>query len=343
MDAIYPVPAAMVPGCLIEEAIREEVDKNLLFCIGGGLGDQVCAIPSVRYALANYPECEISVLTPTPELFEQMSLKGLFKFSGQMLKGYLPLQTYRTPEHIAYQYFSPLLTHCVDYCSLTSLRRQLPLLDRVIYLSTDPNTVSPDLSDFKNPVILHAGKSWPSRTFPKEWWDSVASWLFHFGCTPIWIGQDNPVMGVGTVDINPIGIDLRGKLSINALIKLLQRATCLITNDSAPLHIAAGTDLSVENSGECWIGFISTVKPPDLLMHYRVNSAGRVKSGWRMKNFSRGGMWNVQNFAPNQANSLDVRNVDENLLRSWLPDTQSLAEWAAERREMKGSFEGDEA
>jgi hypothetical protein len=68
--------------------------------------------------------------------------------------------------------------------------------------------------------------------------------------------------GHGYVDVNGGGhFDFRDRLSIEGLIALISKAPVLITNDSAPLHIAGAFDNEII--------LIPTCKHPDHLLPYR--------------------------------------------------------------------------
>jgi len=69
----------------------------------------------------------------------------------------------------------------------------------------------------------------------------------------------------GTVDINPQRtVDLRNKLNLGELGALLSRAQILISNDSAPVHLAGAFDN--------WIVLLPTCKHPDHVLPYRNGS-----------------------------------------------------------------------
>ena len=126
-------------------------------------------------------------------------------------------------------------------------------------------------------VVVHAGKHWPSKTFPKDWWDAVLAELKSRGFIPILIGADADD-NRSTVDVDPTGcLDLRNKTSLTESIWLTQQTKVLLTNDSSPLHMAV--------TGDAWIGFVATCKHPDYIKHWR-----NGQWSWRMENL---GSWGV--------------------------------------------------
>ena len=60
------LPARMVPSFNVKEAFDRKVERKFLINTWGGLGDQVCAEPAIRYALKAFPKCEISLASRQP-------------------------------------------------------------------------------------------------------------------------------------------------------------------------------------------------------------------------------------------------------------------------------------
>lgn len=309
----------MTPNDIAAAAILRGVEKNILMCVGGGIGDQICAEPTLRYAIETFTDCKINLLTPYPELFNHMTFEDKFNFGQDKVevKHFLPLMTYGQDTGHSANYLRSLQIPTVDYCSLHALKCSLPLKYKHINLA-------PQFAEtWCDGVYIHPGKGWPSKTFPKRWWEALISWVKHYGLQPIVIGTKEQ-----TVNVEGDFIDLRGKFSISQTIYLLQHAKNLVTNDSSPIHFASTHNPTDPGSGHSFIDFIATVKHPDHLLHYRHGSLG-----YRMKNHSKGGIWSVHSFCPNKAGSLDVRQVEEDLLVSWLPCPQTLAEEISERSE----------
>lgn len=171
-------------------------------------------------------------------------------------------------------------------------------------------------------VAIHPGKHWQSKTFPKDFWDRVIIGLKNRGLTPLIIGA-NADDNRGTVDVDTAGcIDLRNRLSITESIWLLHRTAVLLTNDSAPMHMAA--------SGNSYIGFVATCKHPDMITHWR-----KGQWQWRERNFGKGGIWDTVDYCPNKAEKVEVEFVEPKLLESWLPNPYEMADWAYEMRKSK--------
>lgn len=244
-------------------------DPVLFLNIGGGLGDQVCAEPVVRYIRANlYPEAEIYAISAYPDLFGHIS--GVYVDSKMPDKKFDAVYSInlhpdkKTPHN---QYTIHTLSHPVDYISLTALKRILPAKDKQIKLDLwrMGRRETFFYTDLENMVIVHPGQGWDSKTFPSKWWQAVIDGLedagFRVGIIGKTIGGEH---GYLPVSIPENGVDFRDKLSIMGLAALLRYAPVLISNDSAPVHIAGAFDNNII--------LIPTCKHPEHLLPYRHGS-----------------------------------------------------------------------
>lgn len=294
---------------------------------GGDFGDQICAEPTLRYALKAFKDCNVYLASEQPELFGHLEFKKVFDLREETpnYEKYLCFETITPPNesNLVWQFFSHMLTNCVDFPSMCALRSQLPIADKELKVVTSldypkyiaDNNLAPDINDG---VVVHPGKHWQSKTFPKEFWDRVLAGLLARGVTPIIIGADTDD-NRGTVDVNTMGcIDLRNKLSVMDSIWVCQRTKVVLTNDSSPLHMAA--------TGEAWIGYVATCKHPDLITHWR---HGHWQ--WREKNFGKGGIWDIISYCPNKEQEVSAEFVPQETLESWLPNPIDMAMWAFEK------------
>lgn len=313
------IPVLQHPIYRTNYAIQRGVERKLLFRTWGGIGDQICAEPTIRYALKMFKDCEISLASECPELFTHLEFKRVFDLREESpnYDKYFLFDTITPPDdsNLVWCFMSHMLTNCVDFPSLCALRLQLPVADKEIIM-TPPAPRDLELSlSCRNGVFIHPGKHWQSKTFPKTFWDKVISTLVLHNITPIIIGA-NADDNRGTVDVDTTGcLDLRNKLSLSESIYLLQRASVLLTNDSSPLHMAA--------SGDAWVGYIATCKHPDMITHWR-----KGQWQWREVNFGKGGVWDLIDFCPNKAQSVEAEFVDPDILASWLPVPEEYARWA---------------
>lgn len=332
-NARVAIPITHLPIFRTKIAVDSGVEKNILLKTWGGLGDQICAEPTLRFAIRSFKGCSISLASERPELFQHLNFNKTFDLKEVQpnYSNFLLLDTITPPDdsNLVWQFFSHMLVNCVDFPSMCALRCQIPVEDKEILIrpTVDEEKIK-ELKIPQNAIFIHAGRHWQSKTFPKDWWDSVLDNIIKFGHRPVLIGADTDD-NRGTVDVNVQNhtIDLRNKLSIQESIWLLQRAKVLLTNDSSPLHMAASSDPSdLNNTGLAWIGFIATCKHPDYIMHWR-----KGHWAWREKNFGRGGIWDIIDYCPNKDNEVTADKVPEDMLLSWLPDPSDYAAWAVSK------------
>lgn len=320
------IPQEQLPVYRTDNAIRRGVERRLMFRTWGGIGDQICAEPTLRYALKMFKDCEFFLASELPGVFKHLPFKRVYDLNDELplYKQYLVFDTITSPDesNLVWMFFSHLLTNCVDFPSLCALRQQLPVEDKVIRVEgKKPEGI--DLTDVIGGIAVHPGAHWQIKTFPAEFYNTALERIKSRGRKPIIIGgkaDDNR----GTVDVNAEGcIDLRDKLTIEESIWVLNHAGVLLTNDSSPLHMAA--------SGTAWIGYIATCKHPDMITHWRLDNNKRPVWQWREVNFGKGGIWNEVDYCPNKKQTVEVERVDPKLLASWLPNPNEWADWACEK------------
>lgn len=312
------IPTNHIPIFRTTWAIQNKVERKILLRTWGGIGDQVCAEPTLRYAIKMFKGCEIYLASHVPDLFKHLPFKRVFNLEEELpnYNKFFVFETITPPDdsNLVWQFMNHMITNCVDFPSLCAFRLQLPIADKEIKLTGK----EPESSNLlKGRVVIHPGKHWQSKTFPKDFWDDTIKYLVDRKITPVIIGA-NADDNRGTVDVDTTGcLDYRNKLSLAETTWVLQNARVLLTNDSAPLHMAA--------SGDAYIGYVATIKHPDMITHWR-----KGKWQWREQNFGRGGIWDIIDFCPNKEQQLDVEKVPEELLRSWLPHPSDFAAWAVD-------------
>lgn len=314
------LPANMIPSWRVFFAeTYNTLDKIMIKC-WGGLGDQICSEPAIRYAKTLFPTSEIYLATHHPELFSHLTFTKVYdlKEVTPNWDNYFVFETIYPPTHLLWQFISHMLSHPVDFSSIAMWRLQLPISEKEISLPKIPMSeqVKSALENNSEKIVVHAGKHWASKTFPKEWWDSMLTELKNVGFTPILIGKEDkegPHGNTGYVYTLTDGcIDLRDKLSIGEFVSILQNCKYLLSNDSSPIHAAA--------SGDAFIGFIATCKHPDYLRHWRQGEFGR-----NTKNFGLDGVWNHIDHAPNKSKSVEVEKLPDGLMEKILPNPKDVA------------------
>lgn len=328
------IPTAHLPGFQTTIADKQGNLQRIMMRTWGGLGDQICAEPTIRYALRKFKDCEFFLASEFPELFQH--LHPQFKFIYNINEDEINYEKYflfdmiKPPNdtNLVWQFMSHLLTNCVDFPSLCAFRLQLPVEDKVIRLTGKvPSLSFEEMKHVMNGILVHPGAHWQIKRFPTSFWNSVLNRIRFAGKVPVLIGGTLDDNRTTIKDVNTSGcLDLRDKMTVQESIWACQNAAVLLTNDSAPMHMAA--------SGKAFVGFIATCKHPDMIMHWRDPLAGVSTTpgnpvwAWREKNHGKGGIWDHIDYCPNKKNQLEVEDVPDELRDSWLPDPMEYALWA---------------
>lgn len=315
-DLMIQVPVKQVPPFRYAVA-KEKGIKQIMMTTWGGLGDQVCGEPTLRYAFKLFEGYEISLLSSFPDLFTHLPFKNIFhKSHSPNLNDaeWLVLHTNTPHDNMARDFITHHFTQVVDFGSLCALQRQLPIEDRAVKLAQSSWALSWDY-----PILIHPGRHWTSKTFPKYWWDDVIGSLakMYPGRIAL-IGKDiDKDTGTVSVTVPPGVTDLRNKLNLLDLSSALQGAAVVITNDSAPLHIAA--------AGWAKIIFVASCKEADHLKHWRRNNENwQVEWAWRMANVERTGLWNMQSSIPIRDSEFRIDRMSPGMMEKVLPATWEI-------------------
>lgn len=247
-----------------------QYQRHILIDVQGGMGDQIDAEPSIRFMLEHiYPNEDVNILTHYPSLFKHLTKAKVFMHGEFKTKYDAPFyHTVSLPGPdvgIMWTVVSNLLCHTVDFCSMSLLRRTLPLKDKTINLEVNKKALQEVKKlvgeDLKNIVLIHAGRHWESKTFPIQWWQDVIDGLQREGKRVCLMGKDEKTRGALDLEVREGMIDTRNLLDIDMLIALISEAGILVTNDSAPVHIAGAFDN--------WVILIPTCKHPDHILPWR--------------------------------------------------------------------------
>ena len=258
--------------------------RHILFDVQGGLGDQVQAEPAIRFALTHvWPGADLQIKTHFPRLFQHL---GLPTYTHEEWRGASDTPYYhavtlpglQTPQ---WAVVSNLLCHTIDFCSMAVLKRTLPVEDKQVRLDVRPKDLDEveEVLDGVDPsqlILVHPGRHFESKTLPQAWWQEVVLGLCELGLPVCLIGQDDPdgTRGVLDFDCPPGAYDARNCLSLGGLIALISQAATVVSNDSAPIHIAGAFDTGII--------LIPTCKHPDHLLPWRHGSqAWRAQALYR--------------------------------------------------------------
>lgn len=254
-----------------ETAPNYYYQKNIHVNIGGGLGDQIDAEPVVRYICEKaYKGDNIRVMTHFPDVFKHLPVNiADEKELRESTIAYFVMNTLPSTESAIWQIVAQSLCHTTDFASMSALRRIIPDKDKQIVLKVDPQALLSATGcvqiDLKELVLVHPGKGWASKTFPTHYWQSVIDSLHDAGLKVAVIGKYlSNDQGLVDIVCKDGVIDLRNMLSLQELFAVISQAKILITNDSAPVHIAGAFDN--------WIILIPSCKHPDHVLPYRHGS-----------------------------------------------------------------------
>lgn len=238
----------------------------------GAVGDSVCSEPVVRYAIRNLHGKDVRILTNHPKIFQHLERPMISNLDGVPLENRIHL--FNRPEmyvdgkfqlHPLTEYAPPLLVHAVDFISMIMLRRTLPDEDKKIKLTFVDQTekleekMGISLSDL---VLLHGGTGATDqiRNFPELYNRRLQEGLSRAGFKVALIGKASDRGPYPLCSYYPTR-NLVDQLNWDELLTVISRSKLLITNDSAPVHIASVFDN--------WMIVIPTIRHPDRLIHPR--------------------------------------------------------------------------
>jgi len=250
--------------------------------LGGGIGDQVDCEPILRYMIKNiYPpeDTDVRVSSHWPELFRHLPIKvymyGEAAWADSPSGAPWTVESMPPPEHYQWLVVSAMLCHAMDFSAMAILRRVLPIREKQIKLDFSYSALREVVAmcdrsefngcDFNGCVIVHSGRHWTSKSFPVEYWQAIIDGIEDKGMTPILIGKNDKTQGVQDVHTKN-GINLIDKLTLGQLVALISQVPSLLSNDSAPVHIAGGFSNQII--------LIPTCKDPDHILPWREGSQG---------------------------------------------------------------------
>lgn len=319
------VPAMEIPSFRFLVAQEGKCAKNILIRTPFALGDCICSEPAIRFARQHFSGCEISIVTNFPEVFRHIPFKKVFnckKDEKPNWPDYHVFECYHAAEALQSEFVHNFNMAIDDYIAVSLFKGQVPVKDRNIVL------VPTQLEEHSFPpqdVVIHAGKHWMSKTFPKKWWDLVIHHLLASGIQPALIGAKLEDGKRAYVEVDATHcVDLRDKLTVMQSVSVLQRAKVVLTNDSAPYHMAcSGNGKRLDGPT---IGVFSTVRHPDFIGHWRPDLLGNNRWNLGVENLAKGCMWQESDVTPTRnGGKYDV--VAYETLMSWLPEPVEVKDW----------------
>jgi hypothetical protein len=261
-----------------EDAPNYEYKQNILIRLSAGLGDQVESEPVARYVRKIYPDANIFLTTHHPRIFKHLEKIGIKVFDYSNWKGIndaLLIMENNPSDGKSINRLTQVLFHPTDFSSISMLRRILPSDEKNIHIDIDPHDVESVIELFKDRnkdkkiIVVHPGKWWPSKTFPKKWWQEVVD-LLSEKLSVVLIGKTlSKDQGYLDIECPKDGLDFRDFTTLGENIALISLSEVTLSNDSSPIHIAGAFDN--------WIVVIPTSKHPDHILPWR-NGSQRYKT-----------------------------------------------------------------
>lgn len=210
--------------------------KRIMIDMPGALGDCVAMEPLVRYLICELePTARVTVRTSFPDVFEHIRIvrtEGSFRCVPEDWdrgQAYCHINLAHRFDRASFN-----LMHPLDYGGLCAFGGHVPAEHRSIRLTSKHS-----MNMVSGHILIHAGASWPSKTFPSDFWQSVIDKLIDDGHKIALIGKTYSDGVRGTVPIDGSRcLDLRNRLSLSELIAAIRDSKMLISNDSSPVHIS---------------------------------------------------------------------------------------------------------
>jgi hypothetical protein len=213
--------------------------RHIHINVNGGMGDQICAEPAIRYLKKNlYPNDDVVVSTHFPTLFRHLGVP-VYKhgnFKGTADVPYFRMNSLPGPETVNWSVVSHILCHSVDYCAMALLKRILPVKEKCLKLEANSNAISSveemiKPHNIKDLVLVHPGRHWNSKTFPVDFWQEIIDGLTAQGLKVAIIGKDEKDIGTVKVRKKNGELDLRNAMTVDELVAIISQAKIVISND----------------------------------------------------------------------------------------------------------------
>ena len=230
------------------------------------------------------PKTELTLYTFVPEVYENspyidkiVSMVATSRYDTKLHNiAFIPFHL----ELIGKKQIDTSLISLVDLQSILCLGRVLEDKEKTLdlwWIKSDEESIEELISqnniDPNKLIILHANKTWPTRTFPDHVFYKVLDGLIDRGYDVVVVGKNHQghseKYSPRTFDIsmhksqNKI-INLINKLTMHQTVALCNRAKAILTTDSGLVHVAGCTDTNI-------IGIFTCVSP-EMRRPYRSSS-----------------------------------------------------------------------
>lgn len=298
--------------------------RNIVINVEGGMGDQICAEPVIRRIRDHvYKDGNIVVMTDFPDVFTHIKLPVYKKNEKDTptFPNFFKINTMNSPEHKSWEHMSHALCHGVDFAALQCLRGTLAAKDKTIQLEYsfhDIAVVSEACgANLEDLVLLHPGRGWDSKTFPADVWESWLDALIADGKRVAVIGKhiskEQGIVEIPNLDKKNC-YNFINKFNFKQTLALIAHAKVLISNDSAPVHMAGAFDN--------WIGLIATCKHPELILPYRNGSVW-----YKARALEKKKMYEEFNNQPSQVDGATIDFIPTGDIRPYLPTSEEVVKF----------------
>lgn len=249
-------------SALIVKKILDKINagftkENITNIIGGkeiyykihssSVGDAICATPTLKI-LSNTYNKKINVITKVKEVFKNNPyVNNLYDFNdnkainGETFESFV-LAGKSNQFGIERKFSRTDLrqTHAND------LGFQLyPDEMSCEFYPDDKLTLDIELSE--SYFVLHVTKNWPNRTWDNNNWNKLINYLESKNVPIVLIGKDGEEKKCEF--FNAKGLNLINQGNLSDMWHIINRAKCIVTMDTGPLHIAGTTDTFIIQLG----------------------------------------------------------------------------------------------
>lgn len=218
----------------------------------GGLGDNICRFPIIKYIINTHPHVE-------PQVW-------VMDFVFDLARHLLPdIDVYRFSDNKHYNqdlparstgtvWFTNLKTHMIDH-AFALLANEIPQIEHKNYLQLNLKRIS--INKFNLPkkyVCIFTGYTAPIRRFYEPYVNEIVDYIKEKGYDIIFMGQrqsdaglkGHEVIGTFSEEIDySKGLNLIDRTSLLEAGKIISGARCVVGLDSGLCHLSAMTQVPI--------------------------------------------------------------------------------------------------
>jgi len=219
---------------------------NKIYVLVGcnGIGDVLSSGPMIKKLHKIYNK-KINVFTYAPEIYKNVPYVEIVD-NFDRSEGNLAIESFAINKFI----------HCRnDIRQIHAMAAGFQLTPQEMQVDFYPDEYKKIEELPKDYIVIHPSKSWPSRTWHKNYWDDLVERLNAKNVAVVVVGKDSGEVGTFKIkkpvyQINPkIGLNLVNKINLHQTWHVLNKARLVITMDSGILHLAGTTDTQIIQLG----------------------------------------------------------------------------------------------